>query len=143
MSAAPLLKVEGLRVAYGHIEAVKGIDFELHEGRITTLVGANGAGKSTTLLALSGLVAKAAGRVVLDGQDLTALSPHRIVASGMVQVAEGRATLTTNPAPTGSVTFVNTIGKLRVARCNCAKAAGPLTRMTSGASATNSAAYLR
>ncbi|SEA89048.1 ABC transporter ATP-binding protein [Variovorax sp. YR216] len=95
MSAAPLLKVEGLRVAYGHIEAVKGIDFELHEGRITTLVGANGAGKSTTLLALSGLVAKAAGRVVLDGQDLTALSPHRIVASGMVQVAEGRATLTT------------------------------------------------
>jgi len=95
MSAAPLLKVEGLRVAYGHIEAVKGIDFELHEGRITTLVGANGAGKSTTLLALSGLVAKAAGRVVLDGQDLTGLSPHRIVASGMVQVAEGRATLTT------------------------------------------------
>ena len=95
MSAAPLLKVEGLRVAYGHIEAVKGIDFELHEGRITTLVGANGAGKSTTLLALSGLVAKAAGRVILDGQDLTALSPHRIVASGMVQVAEGRATLTT------------------------------------------------
>ncbi|MBB3177595.1 ABC transporter ATP-binding protein [Variovorax sp. Sphag1AA] len=95
MSAAPFLKVEGLRVAYGHIEAVKGIDFELHEGRITTLVGANGAGKSTTLLALSGLVAKAAGRVVLDGQDLTALSPHRIVASGMVQVAEGRATLTT------------------------------------------------
>ncbi|MBO9650622.1 MAG: ABC transporter ATP-binding protein [Variovorax sp.] len=95
MSAAPFLKVEGLRVAYGHIEAVKGIDFELHEGRITTLVGANGAGKSTTLLALSGLVTKAAGRVVLDGQDLTALSPHRIVASGMVQVAEGRATLTT------------------------------------------------
>jgi branched-chain amino acid transport system ATP-binding protein len=91
----PLLKVDGLKVAYGHIEAVKGIDFELHEGQITTLVGANGAGKSTTLLALSGLVAKAAGRVVLDGQDLSALSPHRIVAAGMVQVAEGRATLTT------------------------------------------------
>jgi branched-chain amino acid transport system ATP-binding protein len=95
MSDAPLLKVDGLRVAYGHIEAVKGIDFELYEGRITTLVGANGAGKSTTLLALSGLVGKAAGRVVLDGQDLTALSPHKIVAAGMVQVAEGRATLTT------------------------------------------------
>ena len=95
MSSAPLLKVDGLKVAYGHIEAVKGIDFELHEGQITTLVGANGAGKSTTLLALSGLVAKAAGRVVLDGQDLSALSPHRIVAAGMVQVAEGRATLTT------------------------------------------------
>ena len=95
MSSAPLLKVDGLKVAYGHIEAVKGIDFELHEGQITTLVGANGAGKSTTLLALSGLVAKAAGRVVLDGRDLSALSPHRIVAAGMVQVAEGRATLTT------------------------------------------------
>jgi branched-chain amino acid transport system ATP-binding protein len=95
MSGSPLLKVEGLKVSYGHIEAVKGIDFELHEGQITTLVGANGAGKSTTLLALSGLVKKAAGRVVLDGQDLTSLSPHRIVSSGMVQVAEGRATLTT------------------------------------------------
>ncbi|VTU34420.1 ABC transporter ATP-binding protein [Variovorax sp. PBL-E5] len=91
----PLLKVEGLKVAYGHIEAVKGIDFELNEGRITTLVGANGAGKSTTLLALSGLVKKAAGRVVLDGRDLTTLSPHKIVGAGMVQVAEGRATLTT------------------------------------------------
>lgn len=95
MSGTPLLKVDALKVAYGHIEAVKGIDFELHEGQITTLVGANGAGKSTTLLALSGLVKKASGRVVLDGQDLTALSPHKIVAAGMVQVAEGRATLTT------------------------------------------------
>ena len=92
---AALLKVEALQVAYGHIEAVKGIDFELEEGRITTLVGANGAGKSTTLLALSGLVRKAAGRVLLAGQDVTALSPHRIVGAGMVQVAEGRATLTT------------------------------------------------
>ncbi len=90
-----LLKVEGLKVSYGHIDAVKGIDFELDEGRITTLVGANGAGKSTTLLALSGLVRKAAGRVLLAGQDVTGLSPHRIVADGMVQVAEGRATLTT------------------------------------------------
>jgi branched-chain amino acid transport system ATP-binding protein len=94
-TSTPLLKVEGLKVAYGHIEAVKGIDFELHEGRITTLVGANGAGKSTTLLALSGLVKKAAGRVVLDGRELTTLSPHKIVGAGMVQVAEGRATLTT------------------------------------------------
>jgi branched-chain amino acid transport system ATP-binding protein len=91
----PLLSVAGLQVSYGHVEAVKGIDFQLAAGRITTLVGANGAGKSTTLLALSGLVPKAAGRVVLDGRDITALAPHRIVASGVVQVAEGRATLTT------------------------------------------------
>ena len=70
MSASPLLKVEGLKVNFGPIEAVKGIDFELREGQITTLVGANGAGKSTTLLALSGLVKKAAGRVSFDGRDL-------------------------------------------------------------------------
>jgi branched-chain amino acid transport system ATP-binding protein len=93
--STPFLKVEGLKVAYGQVEAVKGIDFELHQGQITTLVGANGAGKSTTLLALSGLVKKAAGRVLLQGQNLSAMAPHKIVASGMVQVAEGRATLTT------------------------------------------------
>ena len=93
--ASPLLQVEGLEVAYGHIEAVKGVSFELHEGQITTLVGANGAGKSTTLLALSGLVKKRAGRVRFDGRDIAALPPHKIVRSGVVQVAEGRATLTT------------------------------------------------
>ncbi|MBC7444038.1 MAG: ABC transporter ATP-binding protein [Polaromonas sp.] len=90
-----LLQVRGLKVAYGHIQAVRGIDLELHEGQITTLVGANGAGKSTTLLALSGLVKKAAGQVTLGGQDLSRMAPHKIVASGVVQVAEGRATLTT------------------------------------------------
>lgn len=93
--SAPLLQVSGLKVAYGHIEAVKGIDLELHEGQITTLVGANGAGKSTTLLALSGLVKKTSGRVTFDGKDLTRMAPHKIVSSGVVQVAEGRATLTT------------------------------------------------
>ncbi|WP_409166545.1 ABC transporter ATP-binding protein [Variovorax sp. H27-G14] len=91
----PLLQVKDLKVSFGHVQAVKGIDFELHEGQITTLVGANGAGKSTTLLALSGLVKKTAGRVSFAGQDITGLSPHKIVAGGVVQVAEGRATLTT------------------------------------------------
>ena len=95
VGGASLLQVSGLKVSYGQIEAVKGIDFELHQGQITTLVGANGAGKSTTLMALSGLVKKAAGRVMLDGQDLTTMAPHKIVSSGVVQVAEGRATLTT------------------------------------------------
>ncbi len=90
-----LLTVRGLEVAYGHIEAVRGIDFALESGRITTLVGANGAGKSTTLLALSGLVRKRAGRVEFDGRDITKLAAHRIVAGGIAQVAEGRATLTT------------------------------------------------
>jgi branched-chain amino acid transport system ATP-binding protein len=91
----PLMQVRDLQVAYGHVQAVKGISLELHEGEITTLVGANGAGKSTTLLALSGLVRKAGGSVAFDGRDLTDMAPHRIVQSGVVQVAEGRATLTT------------------------------------------------
>ena len=91
----PILQVEDLAVAYGHIEAVKGISLSLNEGEITALVGANGAGKSTSLLALSGLVKAQRGRVLLHGQDLLQMSPHRIVESGVVQVAEGRATLTT------------------------------------------------
>ena len=90
-----LLSVSGLSVNYGHIEAVRGVDLSLQAGRITTLVGANGAGKSTTLLALSGLVPKAAGKVMFDGHDITALPAHKLVAAGLVQVAEGRATLAT------------------------------------------------
>jgi branched-chain amino acid transport system ATP-binding protein len=91
----PLLTVQGLTVHYGPIEAVKGIDFILREGQVTALVGANGAGKSTTLMALSGLVRKSAGRVNFRGRDLTSLPAHAIVQAGVVQVAEGRATLTT------------------------------------------------
>ena len=90
-----LLEVTGLQVAYGHIEAVQGISFEVHAGEIRTLVGANGAGKSTTLLALSGLVKPNAGRVSFEGEDLTRLKTHQIVERGLVQVAEGRAILTT------------------------------------------------
>jgi len=90
-----LLSVSGLSVNYGHIEAVREVDLSLQAGRITTLVGANGAGKSTTLLALSGLVPKAAGKVIFDGHDVTALPAHKLVGAGLVQVAEGRATLTT------------------------------------------------
>jgi branched-chain amino acid transport system ATP-binding protein len=90
-----LLSVTGLSVNYGHIEAVRDVDLALEAARITTLVGANGAGKSTTLLALSGLIPKAAGKVMFDGHDVTALPAHKLVAAGLVQVAEGRATLTT------------------------------------------------
>jgi branched-chain amino acid transport system ATP-binding protein len=90
-----LLCATGLGVNYGHIEAVREVDLSLQAGCVTTLVGANGAGKSTTLLALSGLIPKAAGKVMFDGHDVTALPAHKLVAAGMVQVAEGRATLTT------------------------------------------------
>jgi branched-chain amino acid transport system ATP-binding protein len=91
----PLLEVRDLEVAYGHIEAVQGISFEVHAGEIRTLVGANGAGKSTTLLALSGLIRPKAGSIRFEGEELTKLPTHRIVERGLVQVAEGRAILTT------------------------------------------------
>jgi branched-chain amino acid transport system ATP-binding protein len=74
---------------------VRDVDLSLQAGQVTTLVGANGAGKSTTLLALSGLVPKAAGKVMFDGHDVTALPAHKLVGAGLVQVAEGRATLAT------------------------------------------------
>jgi branched-chain amino acid transport system ATP-binding protein len=90
-----LLRIAGLRVHYGVIEAVKGIDLTLGEGRITTLLGANGAGKSTTLLTISGLVKASAGSIHFDGMELHRLPPHRIVAHGIVQVPEGREILTT------------------------------------------------
>ena len=90
-----LLQVQGLAVAYGHIDAVKEVSFELNQGEITALVGANGAGKSTTLLALSGLLRPKAGSVRFAGEDITGLAPHQIVRRGIVQVAEGRAILTT------------------------------------------------
>ena len=90
-----LLEVTDLQVAYGHIEAVQGISFEVHAGEIRTLVGANGAGKSTTLLALSGLVKPTSGSILFEGEELTRLKTHQIVERGLVQVAEGRAILTT------------------------------------------------
>jgi branched-chain amino acid transport system ATP-binding protein len=90
-----LLEVSNLQVAYGHIEAVQGIDFQVEAGEICSLVGANGAGKSTTLLALSGLVKPKAGTIRFEGEDLAKLKTHQIVERGLVQVAEGRAILTT------------------------------------------------
>ena len=89
-----MLRVNELAVSYGHIEAVKGITFHLNSGEITTLVGANGAGKSTTLLALSGLLKPSRGKVEFEGEDITQLAPHKLVERGLVQVPEGRAILT-------------------------------------------------
>ena len=90
-----LLKVENLHVHYGVIEAVKGISFSLETGQITTLLGANGAGKSTTLLALSGLLIACTGFIIFDRKDMRGPAPHQVVDVGMVQVAEGREILTT------------------------------------------------
>lgn len=90
-----ILSIQNLSVSYGHIRAVKNIQLELNAGEITALVGANGAGKSTSLLAVSGLIKTNAGKILFESEDLTTLSPHQIVQKGVVQVAEGRAILTT------------------------------------------------
>ncbi|HSQ12013.1 MAG TPA: ABC transporter ATP-binding protein [Candidatus Deferrimicrobium sp.] len=90
-----LLRVENLQVRYGAIEAVRGISFTLELGQIVTLLGANGAGKSTTLLALSGLLNISAGSIQFDDKELRGRAPHQIVDRGLVQVAEGREILAT------------------------------------------------
>ena len=86
----PLLEVIGLKVAYGGINAVKGIDFAVAAGEMVTLIGANGAGKTTTLKALTGLIRPSAGRVRYNGADITAMPSHRLVALGIALVPEGR-----------------------------------------------------
>lgn len=87
-----LLEVRSLSVDYGPVAAVRGVDLVLGAGEVATLVGANGAGKSSTLLALSGLV-KSRGEIVFEGENIAGLPPHRIVERGLVQLPEGRAIL--------------------------------------------------
>lgn len=84
-----MLKVEGLKVRYGAIEAVKGIDLEVNDGEIVTLIGSNGAGKSSTLMAISNLVRKT-GKVSFDGEDISSMEPSLIVRRGVCHVPEGR-----------------------------------------------------
>ncbi|MCL1983645.1 MAG: ABC transporter ATP-binding protein [Clostridiales bacterium] len=85
-----MLRIEDLRVNYGGIEAVKGITIEVPEKEIVTLIGANGAGKSTTLRAVAGLVRPAAGHIYFLDEEITALPSHSIVAKGITMVPEGR-----------------------------------------------------
>ena len=85
-----MLKIDNLKVSYGGIEAVKGITFQVPERQIVTLIGANGAGKSTTLRAIAGLVKPASGRIHLQAEDITGLPPDRIVSKGITLVPEGR-----------------------------------------------------
>ncbi len=84
------LKVEGLVVAYGRTVAVKGIDLVVESGQVVTLIGANGAGKTTVMRALSGLLRPRAGRVIFDGVDIAGRRAHRIASAGLRQVPEGR-----------------------------------------------------
>ena len=85
-----LLKVTDLVVSYGGIEALKGISFEVEQGQIITLIGANGAGKSTTLRTISGLVRPREGRIYFEGRDITDFNTQKIVETGIAMVPEGR-----------------------------------------------------
>jgi branched-chain amino acid transport system ATP-binding protein len=86
----PLLDVRNLEVHYGKIHALRGVSLGLGRNQIVTLIGANGAGKSTTLRAISGILAMSAGDVLLEGESLKELPAHGIVAKGLVHVPEGR-----------------------------------------------------
>ncbi|NDZ82785.1 MULTISPECIES: ABC transporter ATP-binding protein [unclassified Streptomyces] len=85
-----LLEVQDLRVAYGKIEAVKGISFSVGAGQVVTLIGTNGAGKTTTLRTLSGLIKPAGGTVTFDGKPLAGIPAHKVVALGLAHSPEGR-----------------------------------------------------
>ncbi len=85
-----MLKIENLQVAYGGIQALRGIDMEVPDGKIVTLIGANGAGKSTTLRTISGLVKASAGSIAYDGQELLGKPINKVLEAGIAQVPEGR-----------------------------------------------------
>lgn len=85
-----MLEVKSLQVAYGGIEAVKGIDLEVRDGELVTLIGANGAGKTTTLKALAGLLRPRGGSVRYNGRDITGMPAHELVELGLALVPEGR-----------------------------------------------------
>ncbi|MGZ4556665.1 MAG: ABC transporter ATP-binding protein [Mycobacteriaceae bacterium] len=86
----PLLEISDMAVSYGRIEALHGISLTVEEGELVTLLGANGAGKSTTMRAISGLVPLTRGHVFFDGEDITKVKAHLRVLSGIVQAPEGR-----------------------------------------------------
>ncbi|MGV8911985.1 MAG: ABC transporter ATP-binding protein [Rhodoglobus sp.] len=91
----PILSVTGLQVNYGRVEAVRNVSFDVPEGALVTLVGANGAGKTSVLNAVSGLLRPRQGVITFEGVDITKWPTHRLVKAGLVQVPEGREILGT------------------------------------------------
>ncbi|MFW5642757.1 MAG: ABC transporter ATP-binding protein [Alkalispirochaeta sp.] len=85
-----MLELKSVRTFYGNIQALRGIDLVINRGEIITLIGANGAGKSTTLMSISGVVPPKSGEILLDGESIAGMEPDRIVALGVSQVPEGR-----------------------------------------------------
>lgn len=87
---SPLLRVEDLWVSYGPIRAVRGVSLEVANGELAAVLGANGAGKTSTLRSLSGIIGKAKGKVVFDGRDISHAPPHQIARLGLAHIPEGR-----------------------------------------------------
>ena len=85
-----LLEVKDIKVYYGVIQALKGLSFSVEEGEVVALIGANGAGKTTTLHTVTGLLRPKEGQILYDGEDITHVGAHKIVAMGMAHVPEGR-----------------------------------------------------
>ena len=85
-----MLEIKDLEVYYGMIQAIKGISFEVNEGEVIALIGANGAGKTTILHTISGLIAPKKGSITFEGQEITKIPAHKIVENGLAQVPEGR-----------------------------------------------------
>lgn len=85
-----MLEVKDLQVSYGMIQAIKGVSFEVNQGEVIALIGANGAGKTTILHTVTGLLAPKAGSILFEGQDITKIPAHKIVSMGMAHVPEGR-----------------------------------------------------
>ncbi|MBR5995602.1 MAG: ABC transporter ATP-binding protein [Eubacteriaceae bacterium] len=85
-----MLKVENINVYYDNIHVIKNLSFDVNDGEIVTLIGANGAGKSTTLKTISGILRPKTGNIVFENEEIQSLAPHKIVSKGLVQVPEGR-----------------------------------------------------
>ena len=90
-----MLQVTDLKVNYGVIQAIKGVSFEVNEGEVIALIGANGAGKTTILHTVTGLIAPKSGKIEFEGKDITKMPAHKIVTLGMAHVPEGRRVLLT------------------------------------------------
>ncbi len=90
MSKVPVLELRGVHAHYGPVHALKGVSLEVHPGEVVALLGANGAGKSTTLRTVMGLLRSSTGDIHLEGRSIVGLEPHRVVTRGIVMVPEGR-----------------------------------------------------
>ena len=117
-----LLKVKGLKVAYGGIQAVKGVDFEVHEGELVSLIGSNGAGKTTTMKAITGTQPLNAGDIEYLGRSIAGQGPWDLVKQGLAMVPEGRGVFT-------RMTIIENLQMGAYIRCDAAAVADDIARV--------------